>query len=826
MEGFFYKEEINQKKTIKNNIYNCENCGLDKNCTTPNMPISGFGQKKILIVAEAPGAKEDQKGTQLIGTAGKTLRLILNEYNIDLDKDCWKTNAVNCRPPMNRTPKTKEINCCRHKLIKTINDLKPKKIILLGASALESFIGDRMQKIGGIKRWVGYSIPDQHYKCWVFPTYHPQYLNYNNKDKVLRQIFKKHIKNAIGWSKEFKVFKYKIKKICEAYGAIIYLESLLKKPMTIFIDFETTGIKPHRKGHKVLTMSITTYDNEATAFPIFYKNKKFMLMLKRVLTSQKIKKIGHNIKFEDTWCKWIFGYNITPWAADTMIKAHCVDNRTGITGLKFQSYVNFGVIGYDNKVESYKDAKSKNANDFNKLEEFPLNDLLEYNGMDTLLTKKLYHKLKLSKNNIEGNNLFTQGQIELSKVEYNGLHINIKYYEKQNRILLKKMDLLKKKILESEEVQKWTEENFNFNSDTQLSKLLYKILNYKITLQTPTGKGSVNAEALKKIDTPFIKMILEWKKLNKIQNTYIAGFLRETVNNYMRPNYNLNVARSYRSSSSHINFQNIPARDKQAQKITRGGILPRTGRQLLEIDYSKLEVCISACYNKDPILIAEVTDPTTDMHRDTARDILCKKEITKEERHLAKNNLVFPLFYGDYYIQCAANLWKNMSQETKINLPFKKYEQFENHIKKIEDNFWNVRFKVYNNWRNEVWNEYQKTGVVYSYTGFIYKGYMNRKETSNYQIQGSAFHCLLWSLIQLNKFLIENKFETVIIGQIHDSIVFDIVPDEIKELFPVIRKIMTIDIREYWKWIIVPLNIDAEITEINKPWSTKEEIEI
>ena len=130
--------ELKNKKLKKNSCYSC---GLYKNCITPKMQPTGKGEKKILVIAEAPGKMEDLHGTQLIGQAGQTLRRYLKKYGVDLDRDCWKTNVIICRPANNKTPTSKQINCCRPNLIKTIEELKPEKILLLGSIALQGFSG-------------------------------------------------------------------------------------------------------------------------------------------------------------------------------------------------------------------------------------------------------------------------------------------------------------------------------------------------------------------------------------------------------------------------------------------------------------------------------------------------------------------------------------------------------------------------------------------------------------------------------------------------------------------------------------------------------------
>ncbi len=305
------------------------------------------------------------------------------------------------------------------------------------------------------------------------------------------------------------------------------------------------------------------------------------------------------------------------------------------------------------------------------------------------------------------------------------------------------------------------------------------------------------------------------------------------------PFFNLHIPISYRGSCSDPNFQNIPTRDKDAKKACRGGIIPSPGNQLMEADYSGIEVCVSACYHKDPQMIKYITDSTTDMHRDSAMDIwmLPEEETTKEIRFFAKNNWVFPQFYGSYYIECAKNLITNCTDlETKSGgslldhmtchgIPFDVHTNlFENHLRDVEKTFWDERFVVYRDWKKEINKSYQQNGFTESYLGFKFKGYMKRNDVSNYAIQGTAFHCLLWSLIRMNRTAQKEGWRTKIIGQIHDSIIFDLYPPEKDHVIATLNQIGTIDIRERFDWIIVPLEIEYEIAPIDHSWYDTEEI--
>jgi intein/homing endonuclease len=259
----------------------------------------------------------------------------------------------------------------------------------------------------------------------------------------------------------------------------------------------------------------------------------------------------------------------------------------------------------------------------------------------------------------------------------------------------------------------------------------------------------------------------------------------------------------------------------------------------------------AACYHKDNNMIKYITDESLDMHRDMAAQIymIDKDKITKDIRHAGKNLFVFPQFYGDFYINCARNMWETI-EKNKLTLAdgtplythlknkginklgdcsfdaTAKKGTFVYHMKTIEDDFWNNKFKKYGQWKWDWYNMYLKNGFFDTLTGFRLYGNFKKNEVINYPVQGSAFHWLLWSLIRLNKTLNKYKMKSVIIGQIHDSIVADVHKDELKTFLNITNKIMTIKIREYYKWIIVPLKIEAEISGVNESWYKLKEINI
>jgi len=867
--GFFTEEQI-EKGTqryvdLDDTGPHCKDCGLFKHVKSPRMKYTGEGQLKVLAIGEAPGGEEDQLGKQFVkhAQAGGYLWRELSLNKIDLDRDFWKVNAVNCRPMTsgrfgrvrNRTPEKAELRYCRPIVEQTIRDLQPRFILLMGAKAVESFYLDQFKE-SAISRWRGLAIPDQKYKCWILPLFHPSYITRDKDNANLTSQYSRDVTNAveiIRSAKDFQPVDYNSKVEClfNYQDVISLLDMILRRnPERLSFDYETTGLKPFRPGHKIVSMSLCFSDRKAYSFPLQYRNhwnRQEYVQIKRrvrkVLRHHDISKEAHNMKFEDVWTSEIMGVEVENWGWDSMIAAHIIDNRQKFSGLKFQTYINFGFYPYDKPVQQYIKGFP-----FNKMEQCPLDDLLHYNALDSLFGFMLR---PIQKRQIEERGLtypydfFHEGAIALADIEKRGVCTDEEYYNKQSNdegtgvIDRKIIDLLKVTKF-GEDAQKFKEatgKELDIESPKDLGHLLYDILKYP-PIRTEKGNYSVDEKALNKIDLPFVKDLLALRKMIKVKGTYLAQFKRFSYNGVMHPSYDLTIPKSYRGSSSDPNFQNIPKRDKFSMNTCRKGIIPRKGHGLLSSDFSGIEVAISACYNKDPELIKYITDPKTDMHRDAASDIwkLPQQEVTKEIRYSGKNGWVFPQFYGSYYKNCAPDLWDNyLDLETASGITLEKHMakqgiktvvDFINHCKEVEDKFWGKRFRVYKKWKDAINEEYRKKGYISTYLGFQFVGYMTRNECTNYQTQGTAFHMLLWTLIEVEKIAVEENWLSYIIGQIHDDMIHDYEPKELDHIIETINYIGTVKIKEMFPWISVPLEIEHEISGIDGNWAEMTEYKL
>lgn len=443
-----------------------------------------------------------------------------------------------------------------------------------------------------------------------------------------------------------------------------------------------------------------------------------------------------------------------------------------------------------------------------------------------------------------GYKLLHDSALAFADIESTGIRVDVPYLKSQYAALDKEIIKVEKALWRTREAKEWKshfKEKMSFTSPVQLSTMLFKIWKYRVTKETHKGNAAVDDQVLRKIGTPFTTGILRMRKISKVKDTYILGLLKEQSGGFLHPSFNLHTVLSFRGSSDGPNFQNQPVRDPFQGEIVRKAFIPlELGHQFGEIDYKGNEVASNACYNHDPNLIAYIKDPTKNMHRDMAAECfkLMLDQVGEKIRYVGKNGFTFAEFYGSYYGDIAPAMWEAIEEHklvTEDGIPLYDHlrkvgiptlEEFTNHIQAVEHSFWNVRFPSYAKWKYDWYDEYLRKGYFDLLTGFRCQGPMRRNEVTNYPGQGTAFHFLLWSMIQLHRWLTANEMKTKLIGQIHDSLELSFHPDEVQTVLRKAKQIMCHDIRNHWKWINVPLGIDVGIAPIGATWNDKVKMEI
>jgi DNA polymerase len=418
---FFTKKETESKSRPDGKIYSCISCGLQKKCTNPKMEPFGNFKKGILNIGEAPGEIKDQRGKPWQGKTGKLLERTYKELGIDLFEDCLNINAVNCQPTdeagNNRPPTNYEVECCRASLLKIISEYKPKVINLFGNTALYSLIGHRWKKdLGTISKWRGFTIPDQDFNAWICPMFHPSYIERSffasvsnrKQTSVEETIWIQDLKQSIELlstqtyeNKEFLLHPFP--KYVEPKIEIIEDLSILtqlKKVSEIAFDYETTGLKPHAYGHRIICCAIADSSDHAFVF-MMPQTRNGRQPFVDVLADPSIGKMAHNMKFEEAWSVVRLKQPVQNWIWDSMLCAHILDNRPGITGLKFQAYINFGIVDYSSEIAPYLSAEDDtNDNSLNRIGKLlttagGIEKLLHYCALDAVYEYRLAKKQQM-----------------------------------------------------------------------------------------------------------------------------------------------------------------------------------------------------------------------------------------------------------------------------------------------------------------------------------------------------------------------------------------------------------------------------------------------
>lgn len=405
----FFSESTLIDAPIASSIPKCGLCKLHKGCITPKMKVYGKGRRSILIVGEAPGRNEDEKGRPFAGKSGSFLKEHLSRMRIDRDKDCWLYNALICSPK-NATPDEDQIEWCNPNLQNTIKELQPKVIIPLGPVATRAVtLGVWKEKMEAFSRWVGWVIPDRTHNTWVCPTYHPSYVQREIEQAKMgtpiERMFHKHIAQAVRKAKKGLVpypggaplLESLVEVLLDEREIIKALNYFAKKGGAAATDFETNMLKPDAKNSRIVCASVCWRGKRTIAFP--FHSRAVRKAYHQFLRACKI--IAHGSKFEQRWA-WAEGNTNRAYDGgpkmddchivqfDTMNVAHLIDNRQKVCSLSFQAYVNFGARDYSTHISPF--LEQKHSYKENKVNEIDIHQLLMYNGIDSLLCYMLAAK--------------------------------------------------------------------------------------------------------------------------------------------------------------------------------------------------------------------------------------------------------------------------------------------------------------------------------------------------------------------------------------------------------------------------------------------------
>ena len=391
-DGFFTASQMISEKPVTS-IPQCGICKLHKKCSTPKMPVSGQGRKGILLLGDYPSEADDEHGKHWAGESGALLRSALSNARVNITKDCWSTYALICKPTKT-DPDKKLLRYCLPNLINTINELQPTVIITLGNTAIKSLMTHfwRKEKVPNVTAWAGTQIPSQKLNAWIFPVNSPRDVErIKKKQPIAEKFFYHRIKKACketerpwdvvpDWTNDVDV------ELSSKKAARIIRQMIAKGGKSAF-DYESNMLKPEFNNRKIICCSICWRGKKTIAYPWHGD----AITATREYLQSSMPKIASNLKFEHRWSYSEFGIDVNEWWWDTMQGAHVIDNRKGITSVKFQAFVLLGAESYDEHISPF--LKSKESKETNRaLSEIDFSDLLLYCGLDSLLEYKVAEK--------------------------------------------------------------------------------------------------------------------------------------------------------------------------------------------------------------------------------------------------------------------------------------------------------------------------------------------------------------------------------------------------------------------------------------------------
>ncbi|MBC8201255.1 MAG: DNA polymerase I [Planctomycetes bacterium] len=429
------------------------------------------------------------------------------------------------------------------------------------------------------------------------------------------------------------------------------LAALVKKcskVKTIAIDTETTGLNPMTAKLCGISISVGAGDGAyiPTLCPEDHLEQEVVIeALLPLLENEKIAKLGHNIKY-DLVVLENAGVQVRGQLHDTLIAAWIVDaSRSGYS----MDAVALGTLEYECISIKELIGTGKSQISFNQV---PIIDACPYAAEDVDITFQLWDAFEPQLTD-DLRSLYEEVEMPLVRVlaamRIAGIKVDPSELDLQRRNIAKRIDILKNEIEEAAPF------SFNPDSPKQLSEVLFdeeKGLGIK-----PIKRGksfhSTNVEVLEKlasdpdIETKLPSLILEYRKLTKLVNTYLVSLV-EVINpktKRIHASFNQTGTSTGRLSSSDPNLQNIPIRSEIGRKI-RQGFLPEEGNLFVAADYSQVELRILAHLSGDEALLQAFREGQ-DIHRAVASEVFntAIEEVTDDQRSAAKA-VNFGIVYG------------------------------------------------------------------------------------------------------------------------------------------------------------------------------------
>ena len=566
------------------------------------------------------------------------------------------------------------------------------------------------------------------------------------------------------------------------------------------IDTETSSLDVHQAD--LIGISLSTKVGKACYIPIGHnfkgclKKENVIKKLKPLLEDTSIKKIGQNIKF-DFIVLYKQGINMTSME-DTMLMSYVLDAGKNRHNMDILSEIHL-----QHKTISFKEIVGTGKKEIN-FSDVKLDKAMEYAAEDADITYRLY---KIFSKNLKFEKLtniyevFEKPLIRiLAFMEIEGIKVDNKFLKILSSKFEKKIDILQK------EVFKISKKEFNIASPKQLGEVIYNDLKIAVLKKTRKGSFATNASVLEDLafkGHKFPQLILDWRQVSKLKNTY-SDALPEHINpttKRVHTSFLLAATTTGRLASSEPNLQNIPIKSEDGKDIRKAFIAEKSFT-LISADYNQIEMRILADL-ADVKELKKAFKNNDDIHSLTASQVFNVdiKKVNQDMRRKAKA-INFGIIYGisQYGLAKQINV-SNYEAEEFLNAYFSRFPE----IKIYMDN--TIKFCRKSGYVNNIFGRRSHFNGIND-KNFNVRNFQERAAI-NAPIQGSASEIMRLAMIRLNKRLEEQKsLKSKILLQIHDELIFEVHNDEINKMLKIIKEEMVSVANSDYHSFSIPLTVD------------------
>ena len=570
----------------------------------------------------------------------------------------------------------------------------------------------------------------------------------------------------------------------------------MQRQKSVCFDTETTGLDAVSASLIGIAFSWQAHTGYYVPIPDDTDARKAILdSLIPFFEDEAIEKVGQNLKY-DLKVMQQHGISVKGKLFDTMLAHYIInpDMRHNMDVLA-ETY-----LGYHPK--PITDLIGKKGKNQGSMRDVPIDQQTEYAAEDADITWQLkeHFEKELGKN--EQRTLLDKVELPLVRVlaamELAGICIDLPYLNDMSNVLQQEATVLEQRIFEK------AGETFNLASPKQLGPVLFdKLKLVEKPKKTKTGQYSTAEEVLSTLskDHPIVSDILEWRSVQKLNNTYVTA-LPDDINektNRIHTVYNQAVAATGRLSSNHPNLQNIPIRTPRGRQVRKAFIAKDDEHVLMAADYSQIELRIIASLSEDPSMLAAFKN-NEDIHAATAAKVfgIPLAEVNREQRNQAKT-VNFGIIYGvsAFGLSNQTTLSRKESKAL-IDAYYENYPKLKAYIAQQVD------FAREHGYVATVLGRRRYLKDINSRNAIV-RGAAERNAI-NAPIQGSAADIIKLAMLTIYDKMQQQHFKAQMLLQVHDELVFECPKSELNALKQLVKTEM-----EAAYSLQVPLMVDIGI---------------